>query len=86
VKLYFRGHNNKYAAEQMLLTLYPGERPEYPDGPPEGDRAEISFSRGRVYATVVCRLCLGGEIHTGRAAVRAEELSDPVLLDRYTSA
>jgi oxygen-independent coproporphyrinogen-3 oxidase len=84
VKLYFRGHNNKYAAEQMLLTLYPGERPEYPDGPPEGDRAEISFSRGRVYATVVCRLCLGGEIHTGRAAVRAEELSDPVLLDRYT--
>lgn len=30
MKLYLRGHDNKYAVEQMLLTLYPGERPEYP--------------------------------------------------------
>ena len=27
--LYFTGHNYKYAAEQMLLTLYPEERPAY---------------------------------------------------------
>ena len=30
MKLYFAGHNYKYAAEQMLLTLFPGQRPEYP--------------------------------------------------------
>jgi oxygen-independent coproporphyrinogen-3 oxidase len=47
VKLYLRGHDNKYAAEQMLLTLYPSERPEYPEGEPQGDRAEISRSAGR---------------------------------------
>ena len=34
MKLYFKGHDYKYAAEQMLLTLFPGERPEYPDAPP----------------------------------------------------
>ena len=34
MKLYLNGHNYKYAAEQMLLTLFPGERPEYPDAPP----------------------------------------------------
>ena len=26
MKLYFKGHDYKYAAEQMLLTLFPGER------------------------------------------------------------
>ena len=56
MKLYLRGHDNKYAAEQMLLTLYPSERPEYPEGEPQGDRAEISRSRGAEYTTVTCRL------------------------------
>ena len=30
MKLYLKGHNYRYATEQMLLTLFPGERPEYP--------------------------------------------------------
>ena len=29
MKLYLKGHDYKYAAEQMLLTLFPGERPSY---------------------------------------------------------
>ena len=33
MKLYLKGHDYKYAAEQMLLTLFPGERPSYPDRP-----------------------------------------------------
>jgi len=40
VKLYFETSNfawsperYHYAAEQMMLTLFPGERPEYPEGP-----------------------------------------------------
>ena len=30
MKLYLYGHDYKYAAEQMLLTLFPAQRPEYP--------------------------------------------------------
>ncbi len=84
MKLYLRGHDNKYAVEQMLLTLYPTERPEYPDGAPEGDRAEISRSSGKMYTTVTCRLWQGGVCRTGRAAMKSEVMSDPVLLDRCT--
>ena len=40
MRLYFKGHDYKYAAEQMLLTLFPDQRPVYPDAPPEeGDYA-----------------------------------------------
>ena len=82
MRLYLRGHNNKYAVEQMLLALYPREKPEYPEGTPSGDRVEISFGMGKKFATVSCRLCLDGEIHTGKAAVSSAGLEDPVLLDR----
>ena len=34
MKLYLRNHNYKYAAEQMLLSLFPDQRPEYPQQPP----------------------------------------------------
>lgn len=34
MNLYLIGHEYRYAAEQMLLTLFPDERPEYPDGRP----------------------------------------------------
>ena len=30
MRLYLSGHDYKYAVEQMLLTLFPDERPEYP--------------------------------------------------------
>ena len=46
MKLYFRGHDYKYAAEQMLLTMFPQERPEYPRGAPERARMELSLSSG----------------------------------------
>ena len=37
MKLFFTGHNEKYAVEQMLLTLFPQERPEYLETPSGGD-------------------------------------------------
>ena len=40
MKLYLRGHDHRYGAEQMLLTLFPDRRPEYPEQPPaEGEDA-----------------------------------------------
>lgn len=61
MRIYLFGNNCRYAAEQMLLTLFPGEHPEYPAGPPEGDRVELSLFEGEKRDTAVCRLVRGGK-------------------------
>lgn len=70
MKLYLYGHNYKYAVEQMLLTIFPDQRPEYPEGKPAGDRLEIRLSRGEKYTTAVCALYLGEERFRGAARAR----------------
>ena len=57
MKLYFEQPNYpwqperyRYAAEQMMLTLFPGERPEYPEEPPrtmEDTESAARFSLSR---------------------------------------
>ena len=37
MKLYLSGHEYRYAVEQSLLTLFPDQRPEYPDADPSAD-------------------------------------------------
>ena len=77
MKLYFRGHDYKYAAEQMLLTMFPQERPEYPRGAPEGDRMELSLSSGGRYTTALCSLYRGGQLYRSRATAEIPaELGD----------
>ena len=83
MKLYFYGHDYKYAAEQILLTLFPGERPEYPEGKPQGDRMEIGLHRAAQYVTAVCRLYIDGRRSMGKAAVKTDKLSSPLLEDRF---
>ena len=82
MKLFLRGHAYHYAVEQMLLTLFPAERPEYPEGPAQGDRMEISLSRGARDTTAACVLHRGEERFFGRASVRNEALTDPLITDR----
>ena len=65
--LYLIGHDHKYAAEQMLLTLFPSQRPVYPSGAPAGDRAELALDGGQA----VCTLVRDGVPYVGRADVRA---------------
>ncbi len=67
MNLYLQGHCYQYAAEQMLLTLFPAERPVYPQGEPAGDRAELTLA-GR---EAVCRLVRGGTVSVGRATVQS---------------
>ena len=71
MKLYLKGHDYKYAAEQMLLTLFPRERPSYPDQPAgEGeDSLTLSLSLGERWATARAVLTWGGRHWT--AAARA---------------
>ena len=81
MKLYLIGHNYKYAAEQMLMTLFPGEKPEYPDGKPEGKYMVIRLSRAGQYTTAGCLYREGEQIFRGRAAVRNEKMTDTVRTD-----
>ena len=62
MKLYLYGHDYKYAAEQMLLTLFPAQRPEYPAGPPAPgeDALVLSLHRGAAWATATAALSCGG--------------------------
>ena len=82
MRLYLIGHDYKYAAEQMLLTLFPEERPEYPAGKPSGDRIELSLSRGRHMVTASCALHRGAEVRHGRASARLERLDGELETDR----
>ena len=63
MKLYFHGHDYKYAAEQMLLTLFPNQRPEYPDGAPEEgeDHLVLTLSTGAQWATASAALTWRGK-------------------------
>ena len=82
VKIYLSGHTYKYAVEQMLLTLFPAERPEYPEGKPQGPRLEVSLRRGERFTTATCLLVTEQGSFRGRAAVRGEALTDPLVTDR----
>ena len=82
MKLYLYGHEYKYAVEQMLLTLYPSERPQYPEGEPEGKRMEIRLSRGEKRVTASCRLFTASGRFDGRAAAELSQLGDALESER----
>ena len=84
MKLYLRGHDYKYAAEQMLLTLFPAQRPEYPAGPPAPgeDALVLSLHRGAVWATATAALSYGGREYRAARRCRTAELTDPLSTDR----
>ena len=82
MKLYLYGHDYKYASEQMLLTMFPGERPEYPEGRPEGDRMELRLSCGEKYTTASCRLVLEGTEYRAMARAENSSMVDALLKDR----
>jgi oxygen-independent coproporphyrinogen-3 oxidase len=74
MKLYLSGHDCKYAVEQILLTLYPEERPVYVDAPGAAE-AVVSFSAGRTLSTARCTLRRAGAVWRGSAAAPAAEFS-----------
>ena len=82
MRLYLHGHEYKYAVEQMLLTMFPAERPEYPGGKPEGERLEISLSHTAERTTACCTLHLNGSTYTGRAQCASAAMTDALHTDR----
>jgi len=72
-----------YAAEQMMLTLFPGERPEYPDTPvPSSLAAEpnaviITLHRGKKLTNMSALLLRDGTWHNGVVRFPSGELDAP---------
>ncbi len=87
MKLFFTGHDEKYAVEQTMLTLFPAERPLYPQEAPGGDNElELSFSRGKTWATASALLRREGKTFARQCRVKTEDLNheDPVVVTRLT--
>ena len=84
MKRYYRGHNYRSAAEQMLLTLFPTERPEYADAPPGPgeDALVLSLSRGETWATATAALIWGGKEYRAARRCRVSELTGQLSADR----
>ena len=84
LKLYLRGHDYKYAAEQIMLTLFPGERPTYPEEPPQAGElaAVVSIFRGKVWATGKTVLPPSRGVFSGACRVRIDAAVGQVELDR----
>lgn len=80
MRLYFRGHDCRYAAEQSLLMLFPGEKPEYPEGSPSGERCELSLSRGAKYTVCTALLLRSGAAFRGRAQAKNPDPADEYAL------
>ncbi|MBQ9687262.1 MAG: coproporphyrinogen dehydrogenase HemZ [Oscillospiraceae bacterium] len=82
MRLYLYGHEYKYAVEQMLLTLFPEERPEYPAGAPAGNRMEIRLSRGEAVTSASCLLVQGRSSFRGAARADNGTMPDALAVDR----
>ena len=70
-----------YAAEQMMLTLFPGQRPEYPSQPPhsleEGPFVRFSLAAAGTGAALSARVVWDGRAAAGERAFPLGELDAP---------
>ncbi|MGE4483853.1 MAG: coproporphyrinogen dehydrogenase HemZ [Oscillospiraceae bacterium] len=84
MKLYLIGHDYKYAAEQIMLMLFPDERPEYPEGKQEtGDSwAVIALSSGKIYTTATTKIYFGGKTAFAASRVKTDTLKGKLVADR----
>ncbi len=84
MKLQLKGHAYRYAAEQIMTVLFPGDRPEFgPVGAADGNSAVMTLSVGPVWATAVTRLRRDGKCAVGRSrALRMDLERDTFSRDR----
>ena len=68
----------KYSVEQMMLMLFPGEKPEYPDTPfDHGDNsARFLLERDGETACLTAQVCRGGKEASAASAFPAQQLDD----------
>lgn len=83
MNIYLFGHNYKYAVEQILLTLFPNEHPDYPDGKPFGDRVVLRLSEGKKYYTATCCLVINNNVFRARSSTAKSNITDEITKGSY---
>ncbi|MBQ1281078.1 MAG: coproporphyrinogen dehydrogenase HemZ [Oscillospiraceae bacterium] len=75
MKLYLRGHSDRYALEQLQLSLFPEAAMEYTETPFPAweDGAVSTLSAGAVYLTASAKITLGGKTATAQRRIKKEE-------------
>ena len=85
MKLRLVGHDYKYAVEQIMLALFPEERPDYSLDPVISSAEPITESRLSVsafYAQAITVMHCGGEVFRGSARIRCARLTGKLVTDR----
>ena len=85
MELFLRNHDYKYAVEQIMLMLFPDQRPVYPERlPPEGFPfyAVVSLEEDGSRLLARTELVRGGRRETGEAAVPQGALTDEIVSAR----
>jgi len=85
MKLNLVGHNYKYAVEQIMLALFPGERPDYSPELYLGSTELYVTSRlsyCNVYAQAVTLIRCGNKVSRGMARVGRDKLTGKLVSDR----
>ena len=85
MKLSLLGHDYQYAVEQIMLVLFPEERPELPGAEQDASdgswcRSELTFRAGRAW--VETWLSRGGRTSRAEASVPAPDPGDKLVYDR----
>ena len=75
-------HEYKYAVEQMMMVLFPEEKPDYAPAEPGADQAVSSLTVSATWATARTVLTRGGVQKPGVARVRTALLTEDLLRDR----
>ena len=76
------GHEYKYAVEQIMLVLFPGQHPVYDQMEGEDSSARSSLSLGVVWATARTELRWAGQTSVGVSRVRVDALTGELVRDR----
>ena len=81
MQLLLIGHDYKYAAEQMLLTLFPDERPEY-GGALREPYLRIRLHRAEHITSASCAYHRDGAVYYGAARAKNASMPDQLQTDR----
>ena len=75
-------HDYKYAVEQIMLVLFPGEKPVYDAENEENSSAVSSLSLGKMWATARTELTWNGVTAAGVSRVKLDQLTDELTRNR----
>ena len=82
MQIYLQDIHHRYAIEQMLFTLYPGEKAEYVDSPPEIDGLSFYLTGDREHVVVNCELLCNGTSYPGNAVCDRNLFTNEITEDR----